>query len=116
MEKAKQQVRLYKQIRHLLCGDYYPITECSLEEPWIGFQFHRRDLDEGVVMLFRRRSPYSAMDVGLKGLIPQGKYELEFKSSGERKVYTGAPLKSSLAIHIPEAPAAEMVIYHRTNN
>lgn len=116
MEKARRQVELYKQIRHLLCGDYYPITKCSLEEPWIGFQFHRRDLDEGVVMLFRRRSPYSAMDVTLRGLNPQAKYELDFKGSGEKRVYTGAQLKSALGIRIPEAPAAEMVIYRRAVN
>ncbi len=116
MEKARRQVELYKQIRHLLCGDYYPITGCSLQEPWMGFQFHRRDLDEGVVMLFRRRSPYSAMDVTLKGLNPQASYTLEFKSSGERQAHTGQELQNALSIRIPEAPGAEMVLYRRAND
>ncbi len=115
MEKARRQVELYKQIRHLLCGDYYPLTPCSLEEPWIGYQFHRRDLDEGVVMLFRRRGPYSAMDVMLKGLDPQANYGLDFKSSGERRVHTGEQLNSAFGVRIPQVPGAEMVIYRRAD-
>ena len=35
MGKARQQAVLYKQIRRLLHGDFYPLTECSLPEPWI---------------------------------------------------------------------------------
>lgn len=115
MEKAGKQVELYKQIRHLLSGDYYPLTKCSLEEPWIGYQFHRRDLDEGLVLLFRRECPYPMIDVSLRGLDPNAKYQLDFKGAGKQEVYTGKELNDSFAIQISKAPGAELVIYKRAD-
>jgi len=46
MERAKKQVDRYKSIRTLLTGDFYPLTRCSLSDPWIGYQFHRTDLNK----------------------------------------------------------------------
>ena len=54
MELATLQVERYKRIRPLLSGDFYPLTLCSIEDPWLGYQFHRVDLDKGFALLFRR--------------------------------------------------------------
>ena len=47
MELAKRQVKLYKRVRPYLSGDFYPLTDCTLERPWLAYQFHRNDLNQG---------------------------------------------------------------------
>ena len=54
MELAKRQVKLYKRVRPLLSGDFYPLTECTLEQPWLAYQFHRNDLNQGFALIFKR--------------------------------------------------------------
>ena len=54
MAKARRQVELYKRIRPFLSGEYYPMTACALENTWIAYQFHRRDLNSGFALVFRR--------------------------------------------------------------
>ena len=56
MELAKRQVKLYKQVRQYLSGDFYPLTDCTLERPWLAYQFHRNDLDGGFALIFKRKS------------------------------------------------------------
>ncbi len=53
-DTAKRCVEIYKQIRHLLYGDYtqlFPMPERM--DVWDGWQFHDPDDDEGVIILFR---------------------------------------------------------------
>ena len=56
MERAKRQVQLYKRVRPLLSGDFYPLTDCTLEKPWLAYQFHRTDLNRGFALIFKRKA------------------------------------------------------------
>ena len=118
MEKARRQIELYKRIRPLLSGDYYPMTGCALENTWVAYQFHRRDLDSGFALVFRRsdkeRVSYPVSDrfqVQLRGLNPDATYAVEHKSGGRRQNISGRALMSGSELVLSKAPSAEMIIY-----
>jgi alpha-galactosidase len=118
MEQARLQVERFKRVRHLLCGDFYPLTACSLDQEWIGYQFHRVDLDEGLIQLFRRYGeggvPFRTGDVfvaRLRGLDPEKDYQVAFETTGQERLLTGADLAGGFDVTIRLAPGAEMVTY-----
>ena len=117
MEQARHQVERYKRIRSLLSGDFYPLTPGSLDEGWIGYQFHRSDRDRGFALLFRRGSknvPYPVNDhfrFSLRGLDPKSRYQVHFERSGRDEILTGEKLVQGRDLVLSEAPAAEMILY-----
>ena len=60
----------YKSLRRLYTGDFYPLGSYSTaKDAWMAWQFHRADLDEGVVQAFRREeSPVTTATYRLQGL------------------------------------------------
>ena len=53
---AEAQLASFKAVRHLFDGDFFPLTPYSPNPAyWLGWQFHRDDLDEGVAVIFRRK-------------------------------------------------------------
>jgi hypothetical protein len=75
-------------------------------------QYHRPDLDEGVVIALRRSgSPESAKRVALRGLQPDTTYELAFDSTGGTILASGADLMSSLLLTLPQSHSSELVHY-----
>ena len=72
--RARELVARYRELRHLLIGAWYPLLPSSNDRAnWIAYQFHRLDLDEGMVLVFRRpESPYTSAEFALHGLDPQG--------------------------------------------
>ena len=79
----KELVARYKQIRHLLLKDFYPLfMQNSLTEP-DGWQFHDPETGEGIFCIFRCESPESAIRVKPRAL-SAGKYEAEDISSGKK--------------------------------
>ncbi len=114
MELAKRQVRLYKRVRPMLSGDFYPLTECTLDKPWLAYQFHRTDLNRGFALIFKRKP--SAGDVFLfapKALEPRARYAIDCQASGLKAVYTGAELVKGIRLTLAKTPAAELVIYEK---
>jgi alpha-galactosidase len=118
MQQARKQVELYKRIRPLLSGDYYPLTPCALEDTWIAYQFHRRDLDSGFALIFRRsdadRGFYpaaGAFQLRLRGLNPEGSYHVAFQTSGRGQNTRGRDLLNGTELVLGKGPAAEMAIY-----
>lgn len=117
-ELAQRQVNLYKSIRQLLSGDFYPLTPCSLEETWIGYQFHRVDLDAGFILVFRRpvskKALYPASNtfrIHFRGVDPGKNYHLHFQQNDREEVLTGGVLAGGIDIVIGEEKGAEMIIY-----
>jgi alpha-galactosidase len=100
-----------RRIGPLLLGDYYPLTPYSLDKTsWIAWQFHRTDLNEGVVQAFRRpEAPDESLTVKLRGLDPQQRYEIE-NLDGGKEVRTGAELLRGLDITLREKPAAAVLV------
>ena len=121
MEQARRQVELYKEIRPLLSGDFYPLTPPSLDQLWMGYQFHRRDLDRGFALIFRRgiASPLipvgESLAVSLRGLEPDAKYRVRFRRTGSDEIKKGRELSEATVIVIPEVPGAEMLAYERVD-
>jgi alpha-galactosidase len=60
-------------------GDFYPLTTCTMSKnDWMVYQMHRADLDEGMIVAFRREtSPFITADFPLKGLNESQTYQME---------------------------------------
>jgi len=80
MDLAKATLAEAKADQKYWYGDFYPLTPCSVSPgDWMAYQFHRADLNEGLILAFRRaESPYTGLEVHLKGLDPAKTYRLSF--------------------------------------
>jgi alpha-galactosidase len=120
MSLAKLQIQRYRRVRPLLSGDFYPLTPCSLDAEWIGYQFHRADLDAGCALVFRRSGdrqavlpPSSAFTARLRGLDPDRKYRVQLERAGAEQLVAGIELEKGIDIVIETTPGAEMLFYER---
>jgi alpha-galactosidase len=114
VEQARSDIALFKRLRPYFSGDYYPLTPYSTKENvWLAYQFHRDDLDEGVVLAFRRPScARSGVSVQLGGLTQDAKYEVEDVDTGKKTVYQGTEL-ADLRVTAASRPEAVVLIYRR---
>ena len=101
----------YLKVRPLDTGDFYPLTPHSLDTTsWIAWQFHRADLGEGIVQVFRRPDAASdTLTVKLHGLVPHQRYEIE-NLDGGKEVRTGAELMRGYDITLSEKPASAVLV------
>lgn len=120
IQRGQQQVELYKEIRPLLSGDFYPLTPGSLLETWIGYQFHRADSDTGFALIFRRPDtgqtiyPVSLRhSLSLRGLDPKRSYRVRFQRDGRVQTLTGEVLANGIGIVLVQPRSAEMIRYER---
>ena len=114
MQQAKQQVDRYKRIRPMLRGDFYPLTECSLNAPWLAYQFHHHDLDRGFVLVFKRTGDGGdVFKLAPRGLIPTTTYSVTFESSGKTTAHTGVELANGVELVVSGSPDAELAVYGR---
>jgi len=139
MPRAKALMERYRAVRHLLTGAWYPllpypyeivgadtreldpwIWDGSAKQPrippraqWLGSQFHRSDLGEGMLLAFRRpASPYTAAQVALRGLEPEATYELRWED-GTKRTMKGAELAKGFELRIEEPRRSVLVTYRR---
>jgi alpha-galactosidase len=114
-ELAKQHIDLFYKTRELFYGNYYPLTPYSIKETvWLAYQFHRDDLNKGVVFAFRRPNcKKNELLVNLGGLLPDKQYEIENVDTGEKHVYTGAELAAGLKIQSQTKPEAVVLLYRQ---
>jgi alpha-galactosidase len=100
-----------RRIAPLILGDYFPLTPHSLDTTsWIAWQFHRADIGEGVVQVFRRPdAPTETISVKLQGLVPEQHYQIE-NLDGGTEVLPGAELMRGHVITLHEKPAAAVLI------
>jgi len=112
-DKRADTIRGYteaQRIAPLLLGDYYPLTPYSLDKTsWIAWQFHRADLEEGVIQAFRRPDAVSdELTVRLRGLDPQRSYEIRNFDDGV-EVRSGSELMNGYRFRLPTKPAAAVL-------
>ena len=101
-------------MRGYLSGDFYPLTDCTLEIPWLAYQFHRHDLDEGFALVFRRNAGGGPrFTLALRGLKPQTRYEVELTAAGTKAEHVGSRLTQGISIVSKTIPYAELAIYRR---
>ncbi|MGQ9732618.1 MAG: NPCBM/NEW2 domain-containing protein [Candidatus Zipacnadales bacterium] len=105
-ELAKATLAEAKANQKYWYGDFYPLTGCSVRlTDWIAYQLHRPDLNEGLVLAFRRaESNYTGLEVKLRGLNKQQTYRLEFIDEVRKTLHrevTGSELMSGWELRIP---------------
>jgi len=117
MEAARAAIEEWKSIRPFFLGDFYLLLPLTVSyHDWCAWQFHREDLEAGVAMFFRRhRSPFSAMEVALNGILPEAQYDVSL--SPDYREAPGKRMKGSdlarLSVTIPEARGSVLLRYKR---
>jgi alpha-galactosidase len=88
------------------------------QSEWMASQYHRPDLDEGLILAFRRQdSRFAAVQVTLHGLDRTKNYVLTFDTAGKTVTMSGSDLMSvikGLEIVVPDNPGSELVTYKKS--
>jgi alpha-galactosidase len=115
--RGKQLLGRYLALRHLLVGAWYPLLPYSRDpSQWMAVQYHRPDLGEGMVLVFRRpESPYNSAQVKLHGLEPAATYELSSDSTGKSVCASGRELVSEWVLTLPKPRSSDLIHYHRVS-
>jgi alpha-galactosidase len=112
-ELAREQIDAFKSVRHLFSGDFFPLTPyCRQQDDsaWIGWQFHREDLDEGCAVLFRReKAPDAVRVIKLEDVRAGGKYRVEV--NGRHQIFSGSELAKGIDVTIQKAPGSVLIHY-----
>jgi alpha-galactosidase len=94
----------YHRAKIYFSGDFYPLMPQSDSfRDWSAYQFHRADLNSGIVEVFRKKdSPIEKICFELRGLDPSATYEVEnadtkaiVKISGRDLMEKGWPVEIS---------------------
>lgn len=109
LDEAKQNQKFYY-------GDFYPLTPCVPgPAALIAWQWHRSDLDSGILLAFRRAEcPNSILQASLHALRANRKYRVEIIGETRVKterVLTGKELMSLPQFHLPTPGTSLLVRY-----
>lgn len=118
--KAAQQwcqnmIAQYRQARPFFYGDYCPLTKTSSSpDTWAAYQFHRSDLDAGMIVMLRRvESPFPSAQLKLNGVDPSAKYEFTDADSGETVVHSGQDATSGGITWTLDKPRSSRLVFYR---
>jgi alpha-galactosidase len=105
-----------KQNQPFWYGDFYPLSPCTLgPEAFLAYQFHRSDLDAGIVLAFRRsQCPYPVLQTGLRALKPETTYRVDFideTHASQRRTMMGSELGSDFELRLPQRATSLLVRY-----
>jgi alpha-galactosidase len=111
--RAKAITDTYRRVRHLLNGDWYGLTGYSRDETqWLASQYHRDDLGEGMVLVFRRaKCDEATLRVRLHGLDERASYRVASATSGTTRQASGRELMDGLQITLGQAPSSDLITY-----
>jgi alpha-galactosidase len=114
LQRTEKLVSRYRELRHLLIGAWYSLLPYSRElTDWTASQYHRPDLDEGIILVFRRpESSVETVELSLHGLNSEATYELNYDSTGLKKRMNGSELMKRFQVTIPEKHQSELILYH----
>ncbi|HME51072.1 MAG TPA: alpha-galactosidase [Candidatus Lokiarchaeia archaeon] len=112
-ERAHELIEEFKRIRLLYYGDYYPLTEYSISnDAWMAYQFHRDDMQLGMILAFRRdQATEASIHIVPRSLVSEGVYKVEFIDEHVDRQLTGDELIAGIDISIPDAPGAALIVY-----
>ena len=113
VEHARNLIAEFKRIRPLFYGDYYPLTPHNTgDDVWIGYQFHREDMKQGIAMVFRRQeSMESSIVLKFQGLHPDAQYEVSIEDTGVKQAFSGETLGKGMDVTIENAPGSLLITY-----
>ncbi len=115
-DRAAVRLAEAKENRKFWYGDFYPLTPCSLaHDQFMAYQFHRPDLDAGLVLAFRRSEcNYLGLILGLQAIDPAKQYDIEFiddEDNVKKETMSGTELKENLQLRIPNKAASLAIRY-----
>ena len=115
VQRGKKLLVRYQAVRPLFTGAWYPLLPYSRRATdWMASQYHRPDLDKGVVLMFRHAdSPYRTVDVTLHGLEPGATYELSYDSTGARTRARGGDLMRGFRLTLPDRHRSDLIVYRK---
>lgn len=118
MAEAQAALAEVKENQKYWYGDFYPLTPCSTgTDQWIAYQFHRADLDAGIVLAFRRsQSIYPAACVSLAAIDPAATYRVELIDHSRQKTeqtLAGKQLADEYELRLPERATSLLVRYKK---
>jgi len=116
LPEVKRVFEEYHRVAPLMLGDYYPLTDYSLQlDQWIAWQFDRPDQGDGVVQVFRRsKCPETSRRFLLHALDPSTRYEItDFDALVRSKASGKELIEKGLAVHIKDRPGAAVIMYRR---
>ncbi len=115
MARARQLADLYREVRHFLNGDWYPLTPYNRGlDAWLGSQYHRPDLDAGMLLVFRRAMcRTNTLTVALGGLDAKAAYVLTDRETEVVTEKPGEELLSAYAISLANAPSSTLITYRK---
>ncbi|MEI6071759.1 MAG: alpha-galactosidase [Verrucomicrobiae bacterium] len=101
----RERLAEYHRAKGYFTGDFYPLFEqTDSMKSWAAYQFHRPDLNAGMLLAFRKQdSPIEKVRFHLHGLTSTTSYELEDADSKEVITVAGRELlEKGLPIEIAE--------------
>ncbi len=118
MALAKASIAEAKENQKYWYGDFYPLTVPSISpEHYMAYQFHRADLDEGLVLAFRHAECNTiGLVVALQGLSGQASYTVDWIDEARAKTTlsrTGQELLNGLELRIQVRGESLLVRYKR---
>ena len=105
-----------KGMRQYFYGDFYPLLSFSLaEDAWSAWQYDRPDLQEGMVVAFRRQTaPFALWEARLQGLEPAAIYDVHAWDSALTWRCSGRELMADgFAVSIEAKPGSALFTYKR---
>jgi alpha-galactosidase len=107
----------FMEVRPYFTGDFYPLIGYNrAKECWTAWQFHRPDLNAGIVLALRRQgSPFISMQTSLHAIDPAAQYDVEIRSGFEKAPVNSMSGKelANLVITIPDKPGSAIVFYKK---
>ena len=115
-EQARATLAEVKENQKYWYGDFYPLTACSLvHDQFVAYQFHRSDLNAGLVLAFRRGDcNLRGLVLGLYALDPNATYVVETIDENHHRTErtaSGHELTSDFTIRLPERSSSLVVRY-----
>ena len=110
----RQMLEQHRLVRKYYYGEFYPLTEYSLaEDVWMAYQMHRPDLDEGMVLAFRRMdSDEPQRAFVLHRLSADRAYSVrDLDGDTEFEVPGRALVSEGLRVRISDRPCSRLLVY-----
>ena len=117
-EEVQKAVEEIKANRKYWYGDFYPLLDAQIgDNHCAAYQLHRADLDAGMVLLFRRaKSPYSTLELELRGINPNFTYKLttiDEQRNALEKTISGKELVKPFDMRVPQKRSSLLIRYEK---